>query len=68
MSINNSYQEFHLSIEKKFTSLKKYYQRKVDTLFQVLQEEKNAITMFKMKHKFVFDFRALKNNYALIDI
>ncbi|CAH1731346.1 nuclease SbcCD subunit C-like isoform X1 [Aphis gossypii] len=50
-SINNDYQEFHLSIEKKFTSLKKYYQRKVDTLFQVVQEEKNAITMFKMKQE-----------------
>ncbi|XP_025207227.1 uncharacterized protein LOC112603041 [Melanaphis sacchari] len=51
LSINNSYQEFHLSIEKKFASLKKYYQAKVDTLFQVVQEEKNAITMFKMKQE-----------------
>jgi len=51
VSINNNYQEFHLSIEKKFASLKKYYQEKVDTLFQVVQEEKNAITLYKMKQE-----------------
>jgi len=53
VSLNNNYQEFHLSIEKKFLELKKYYQAKVNMLFQLVQEENNAITMFKMKQKIV---------------
>jgi len=31
--------------------LKKYYQGKVNMLFQLIQEENNAITMFKMRQK-----------------
>ncbi|KAL4100931.1 hypothetical protein QTP88_020956 [Uroleucon formosanum] len=53
VSLNNNYQEFHLSIEKKFMELKKYYQAKVNMLFQLIQEENNAITMFKMRQKIV---------------
>jgi len=53
MSLNNNYQEFHLSIEKKFMELKKHYQAKLNMLFQQIQEENNAITMFKMRQKIV---------------
>ncbi|XP_022182622.1 autophagy-related protein 23-like [Myzus persicae] len=53
ISLNNNYQEFHLSIEKKFMELKKYYQAKVNLLFQLIQEESNAITMFKMRQKVI---------------
>ncbi|XP_015372760.1 PREDICTED: nuclease SbcCD subunit C-like isoform X2 [Diuraphis noxia] len=51
VSLNNDYQEFHLSIEKKFMELKKYYQTKVNMLFQLVQEENNAITMFKTRQE-----------------
>ncbi|XP_022170360.1 uncharacterized protein LOC111033758 [Myzus persicae] len=53
VSLNNDYQEFHLSIEKKFMELKKYYQAKVNMLFQLVQEENNAITMFKTRQEIV---------------
>uniref|UniRef100_A0A2S2PKF9 Kinesin-like protein n=1 Tax=Schizaphis graminum TaxID=13262 RepID=A0A2S2PKF9_SCHGA len=53
VSLNNNYQEFHLSIEKKFMELKKYYQAKVNMLFQLVQEENNAITMFKMRQEII---------------
>jgi len=53
MSLNNNYQEFHLSIEKKFMELKEHYQAKLNMLFQQIQEENNAITMFKMRQKIV---------------
>jgi len=53
VTLNNNYQEFHLSIEKKFTELKKYYQAKVNMLFQLVQEENNAITMFKTRQEIV---------------
>ncbi|XP_060856715.1 uncharacterized protein LOC132934432 [Metopolophium dirhodum] len=53
MSLNNNFQEFHLSIEKKFMELKKHYQAKLNMLFQQIQEENNAITMFKMRQKIV---------------
>ncbi|XP_050529960.1 kinesin-like protein costa [Daktulosphaira vitifoliae] len=51
VSLNNNYQEFHLSVEKKFIALKKYYHDKVNMLFQLLQEENNAITVFKMRQE-----------------
>jgi len=53
VSLNNNYQEFHLSIEKKFMALKKDYQAKVNMLFQLVQEENNAITMFKTRQEIV---------------
>jgi len=53
MSLNNNFQEFHLSIEKKYIELKKHYQAKLDMLFQLIQEKNNAITMFKMRQKIV---------------
>ncbi|CAH1731946.1 uncharacterized protein LOC114126616 isoform X1 [Aphis gossypii] len=53
VSLNNNYQEFHLSIEKKFMELKKYYQAKINTLFQLVQEENNAITMFKTRQEII---------------
>ncbi|XP_050426423.1 kinesin-like protein costa [Adelges cooleyi] len=53
VSLNNSYQEFHLSVEKKFIALKKHYQDKINMLFQLLQEENNAITVFKMRQEIV---------------
>ncbi|KAL4126284.1 hypothetical protein QTP88_010507 [Uroleucon formosanum] len=53
VSLNNDYQEFHLSIEKKFMELKKYYQAKVNMLFQLVQEENNAITMFKTRQEII---------------
>lgn len=49
--MNNNYREFHLSIEKKFVSLKRTYQQKINMLFQLLQEENSAITVFKMKQE-----------------
>lgn len=51
MSLNNSYQEFHLSVEKKFMTMKNYYQEKMNTLFQILQEDNSAITVLKMKQE-----------------
>ncbi|XP_015376557.1 PREDICTED: uncharacterized protein LOC107170866 [Diuraphis noxia] len=53
VALNNNYQEFHLSIEKKFMELKKYYQAKVNMLFQLVQEENNAIAMFRMRQKII---------------
>ncbi|XP_025194250.1 autophagy-related protein 23-like [Melanaphis sacchari] len=53
VSLNNNYQEFHLSVEKKIMELKKYYQAKVNMLFQLVQEENNAITMFKMRQEII---------------
>lgn len=49
ITINNNFQEFHLSIEKKFAVLKKHYQDKVNTLFTLLQEESNVLTVLKLK-------------------
>jgi len=51
VSLTNDYQESHLSIEKKFMVLKKDYQGKVNMLFQLVQEENNAITMFKARQE-----------------
>ncbi|VVC33108.1 Hypothetical protein CINCED_3A009059 [Cinara cedri] len=48
ISLNNSYQEFHLSIEKKLVSLRKSYQEKLNLLFSVLDEENNPINTLKM--------------------
>lgn len=53
MSLNNNYQEFHLSVEKKFMELKKYYQTKLNMLFELVQEENVAIAMFKMRQEMI---------------
>lgn len=49
--MNNSYQEFHLSFEKKFVSLRKFYQEKLNLLFSLLDEDNNAITTLKRRQE-----------------
>ncbi|CAI6355173.1 unnamed protein product [Macrosiphum euphorbiae] len=51
VSSTNYHQESHLSIEKKFMVLKKDYQGKVNMLLQLVQEDNNAITMFKARQE-----------------
>lgn len=52
-TLSNNFQEFHLSIEKKVESYKSYYQGKINLLLSHLQEENNALTMFKMRQEIV---------------
>lgn len=49
--LKNDFQNFHLSFEKKFASLKKHYEEKLNMLFQILQEECTAITVFKLREE-----------------
>lgn len=51
VTLNNNFQEFHLSIEKKCTGLKKYYQDKLHLCFQLFQDECTALTVFRMKQE-----------------
>lgn len=51
VKLNKNFQDFHLSIEKKFAELKKYYHEKLNMFFGVLSDEHNVLSAMRMRQE-----------------